>query len=159
MSRTDEDLLQTYNAQFTGGFIGRCQRDGLRAVYDLGVQDGRAKVPPEPEPIDPADIRVGMRVRAVVAVESGETVTTEARVVDCAGSWITLFVSGPWLSEHIDWYLLAPAPDPDAPLIEAVCGVLSDHDDAPAPKHVEALAARALAALRTVADVTPRAES
>ena len=70
-----------------------------------------------PTSIDPADIKVGMRVRRVH--DRGPVVTVEG-IVDCTDEQ-SLTVDGMYLSHGIgDWFLIADAPDPDAHWIRAI---------------------------------------
>lgn len=70
-----------------------------------------------PTPIDPSDIKVGMRVRRVHA--RGPVVTVEG-TVDCTDKQ-SLTVDGMYLSHGIgDWFLIAAAPDPAAHWIRAI---------------------------------------
>lgn len=74
-----------------------------------------------PTPIDPADIKVGMRVRRVLRHKDGDrTTTTESTVTAVHPRLITLSECVYHLAEGGDWFLIEDAPDPDAHWIRAI---------------------------------------
>ena len=80
-----------------------------------------------PTSIDPAAIKVGMRVRRV-RDDEGPVVTVEG-IVDSTPHNDALTVDGMYLSRSLgEWFLVAEAPDPDEQLVEEVIGASTEQE-------------------------------
>lgn len=74
-----------------------------------------------PTSIDPADIRIGMRVRRVLRHKDGDRMTTTEGIVTAVHPrLITLSECVYYLAEGGGWFLIEDAPDPDEQLVEEV---------------------------------------
>lgn len=117
---TTDDLADQITALLTGWGLSRERVVSRREAQTMASALVKLWPDTPPTPIDPAEIKFGMRVRRVWE-RDGATLTVEGIVSDADSERV--YFNGychSYLAEGGDWFLVADAPDDDARWIRAI---------------------------------------